>query len=96
MGTTFRVVVYAGGTRAARPRGPPRPAARPRPHRRSVEHACRDPAASAAYVRDHAQEMDPDVVRQHIGLYVNDFSVALGAEGERAVATLFDRASGNR
>ncbi len=45
--------------------------------RASVEHALAHPDASAAYVRENAQEMDPDVVRQHIGLYVNDYTLAL-------------------
>ena len=30
---------------------------------------------------------------KHIDLYVNEFSIHLGAEGRRAVRTLFDRAS---
>lgn len=60
--------------------------------RRSVEHAFAHPADSAPYVRAHAQEMDDEVTRQHIGLYVNDFSVDLGEEGEGAVEALFARA----
>ncbi|MEM8883037.1 MAG: MqnA/MqnD/SBP family protein [Planctomycetota bacterium] len=53
--------------------------------RSSVEHALAHPDDSAAFVRTHAQEMDPDVVRQHIDLYVNDYTVRLD---ERAVETL--------
>ena len=60
--------------------------------RASVEHAFRHPEASAGYVSAHAQEMDPAVMRQHIDLYVNDFSVDFGAEGERAVALLLKMA----
>ncbi len=60
--------------------------------RRSVEHAFAHPEASRAYVRAHAQEMDDSVTRQHIDLYVNHFSVDLGAEGERAIRELFARA----
>jgi 1,4-dihydroxy-6-naphthoate synthase len=59
--------------------------------RASVEHALRHPADSAAYVRAHAREMDEAVQRQHVALYVNEFSVDLGAEGERAVAELLRR-----
>jgi 1,4-dihydroxy-6-naphthoate synthase len=59
--------------------------------RASVEHALRHPAASAAYVTAHAQEMDPAVMQQHIDLYVNDFSVDVGAEGERAIEELLRR-----
>ena len=59
--------------------------------RRSVEAAFADPARSAEYVRRHAQEMDPEVTRQHIALYVNDFSRDLGDDGERAIRTLLER-----
>jgi 1,4-dihydroxy-6-naphthoate synthase len=60
--------------------------------RRSVEHAFADPSASRDYVRAHAQEMDDEVTRQHIDLYVNRFSVDVGDEGERAIHELFARA----
>ena len=55
--------------------------------RASVEHAFANPDASRDYVREHAQEMDPAVVRQHIDLYVNDYTLALD---ERAVHALLD------
>src|SRR6185436_10035929 len=58
----------------------------------SVQHAFIAPVASLAYVRAHAQEMDDDVIEQHIDLYVNDFSVDIGEEGERAIRELFARA----
>lgn len=45
-------------------------------------------AVLASYVKTHAQEMSEDVMQQHIGLYVNDFSVALGKEGKQAVKKL--------
>jgi 1,4-dihydroxy-6-naphthoate synthase len=61
--------------------------------RRSVEYAFAHPDASRAFVRAHAQEMSDDVMRQHIELYVNDFSIDLGVEGRRAVALLFERAA---
>jgi 1,4-dihydroxy-6-naphthoate synthase len=61
--------------------------------RRSVEHAFAQPDASRGYVREHAQEMDDAVAKQHIDLYVNRFSVDLGEEGEAAVRELFARAA---
>lgn len=61
--------------------------------RASVEYAFANPDASADYVRRHAQEMDPAVMRQHIDLYVNDFTVDLGAEGERAIEEVLRRAA---
>ena len=41
----------------------------------------------------HAQEMEPDVVDQHIDLYVNEFTDRLGEEGLHAVRTLLDRSA---
>jgi len=61
--------------------------------RRSVEYAFANRAASLPFVREHAQEMSEAVMYQHIDLYVNDFSVDLGAEGRRAVQILFERAA---
>lgn len=52
---------------------------------RSVRYAFAQPEASVAYVAAHAQEMDPDVRRKHIDLYVNDYSQDLGVEGRAAV-----------
>ena len=60
--------------------------------RRSVQHAFAHPADSEEYVRRNAQEMDPGVMRRHIDLYVNSFSVDLGAEGDQAVRELLGRA----
>lgn len=62
--------------------------------RDSVSHAFAHPDASAEYVRAHAQEMSPDVVRRHINLYVTEFSMDLGEEGEAAVTGLLERARG--
>ncbi len=42
------------------------------------------------YVICHAQEMQESVMRQHIDLYVNQFSLSLGEEGRRAVDLLVD------
>lgn len=60
--------------------------------RRSVRHAWAHPGDSAAYVAAHAQEMDPDVQRRHIELYVNNFTEDLGAEGYAAIDALLGRA----
>jgi 1,4-dihydroxy-6-naphthoate synthase len=60
--------------------------------RESLQHALRSPDDSAAFVRAHAQELSADVTRQHIELYVNEFSVELGREGDHAVRELMRRA----
>jgi 5,8-dihydroxy-2-naphthoate synthase len=61
--------------------------------RRSVEYAFAHRSASLDYVRAHAQEMSDEVMYKHIDLYVNDYSVDLGAEGRRAVELLFATAA---
>jgi 1,4-dihydroxy-6-naphthoate synthase len=60
---------------------------------RSVAHARARPEQTYAYVRRHAQEMDPAVMYQHIDLYVNDYTFQLGPQGRRAVERLFDMAA---
>ncbi|MBO8203336.1 1,4-dihydroxy-6-naphthoate synthase [Streptomyces smyrnaeus] len=59
----------------------------------SVRMAWKDPSASKPYVLEHAQEMDPAVAEQHIGLYVNEFTEELGADGYAAVRGLLTRAA---
>jgi 1,4-dihydroxy-6-naphthoate synthase len=39
----------------------------------------------SAFIRSNAQEMEEDVMRKHIGLYVNDYSLNLGFRGRAAV-----------
>ncbi len=59
---------------------------------RSVEYAFANPKSGLEYIRSHAQEMSEEVMYKHIDLYVNKFSVDLGAEGKKAVKLLFDTA----
>jgi 1,4-dihydroxy-6-naphthoate synthase len=61
--------------------------------RTSVRAAWDDPEASRPYVMEHAQEMDPAVADQHIGLYVNEFTADLGEAGYAAVRGLLTRAA---
>ncbi|MBO5903584.1 MAG: 1,4-dihydroxy-6-naphthoate synthase [Tidjanibacter sp.] len=56
--------------------------------RRSVEYAFVNPDASFDFVLDHAREMKPDVVRSHIELFVNRYSLSLGEDGLSAVKWL--------
>jgi 1,4-dihydroxy-6-naphthoate synthase len=53
-------------------------------------HAHRDAVWPA--VRRHAQEMEDDVMRQHIALYVNRFTEDYGPEGEAAIRHLMETA----
>jgi 1,4-dihydroxy-6-naphthoate synthase len=60
--------------------------------RRSLDFARENEAAVMPYVREHAVEMSDDVMRAHIELYVNEFTVDLGIPGREAVRALFARA----
>jgi 1,4-dihydroxy-6-naphthoate synthase len=59
--------------------------------RSSVEYALANPNDSLPFVRKHAQSMDESVMRSHIELYVNDFSIDLGTKGREAITALFDK-----
>lgn len=60
--------------------------------KRSVEFALANPNSGYRFVKNYAQEMNDDVIRKHIDLYVNNFTVDLGEIGKKAVKILFDRA----
>lgn len=45
------------------------------------------------FVRCNAQEMEEDVMRRHIDLYVNEYTTDLGTTGRNAIQTLFDKAA---
>ena len=56
--------------------------------RESIAYAFEHPLLSRDYIKEHAQELDDAVIDSHIALFVNDFSLSLGAEGSRAVEQL--------
>lgn len=58
----------------------------------SVAHAMNKPAASRDFIKLHAQELDDQVISDHISLYVNDFTLSLGETGMRAIKTLEEMA----
>lgn len=84
-------LVPLGAIVARRSLGPELHARLTRLIRRSLEHAWAAPADSAAYVKEHAQEMEAAVRQQHIDLYVNRYSQDVGEEGVRAVRELLTR-----
>jgi 1,4-dihydroxy-6-naphthoate synthase len=56
--------------------------------RQSVEYAFRHYPALTDYVKQHSQEMEEQVMRQHIDLYVNNYSLELGQQGKEAIEKL--------
>lgn len=58
--------------------------------RESVEYAFKKYPVISNYVKKHSSAMEEDVMRQHIDLYVNNFSINLGNDGKNAIRKLFD------
>ena len=56
--------------------------------RKSLDYAFAHYPTITGYVRQHSQEMDESVMRQHIDLYVNNYSLELGDDGKKAVQKL--------
>jgi len=59
--------------------------------RQSIEYAFRHPDQTRDYIKKNAQELEDDVIDQHIKLYVNDYSVDM-AGGVIAVEELLKTA----
>ncbi|KYP13966.1 1,4-dihydroxy-6-naphthoate synthase [Flavihumibacter sp. CACIAM 22H1] len=54
----------------------------------SIRHSWSNYPELSDFVRSHAQEMSEEVMRQHISLYVNEYSLSLGDAGRNAVQQL--------
>jgi len=60
--------------------------------RQSIRYAQMHPEEPHEYIRRHAQEIEESVIRQHIDLYVNEYSLDIGTDGEQAIRFLFAEA----
>lgn len=58
--------------------------------KKSLEYAFSNYPFITDYVKQHAQEMSEAVMRQHIDLYVNNYSLGLGEDGKKAVLKLME------
>ncbi len=58
--------------------------------RKSLDYAFAHYPFISDYVKHHSQEMSEEVMRQHIDLYVNNYSLSLGEEGRSAIRKLFE------
>jgi 1,4-dihydroxy-6-naphthoate synthase len=57
--------------------------------KQSVEYAFKNSyTILPVYIKTHSQEMSEDVMRKHIDLYVNQYSIDLGEDGKNAVLKL--------
>jgi len=53
--------------------------------KQSIEYAFKNYPLITEYVRIHSQEMEPAVMKKHIDLYVNQYSINLGKDGKKAI-----------
>jgi len=60
--------------------------------RQSIEYAFKNKSEPTDYIKVHSQELSDDVINRHINLYVNDYSLDVGPDGEKAVMELLARA----
>jgi 1,4-dihydroxy-6-naphthoate synthase len=60
--------------------------------RQSIRYAQTNPEEPQAYIRSHADEMEESVTRQHIDLYVNEYTLDIGTSGEQAIRFLLAEA----
>jgi 1,4-dihydroxy-6-naphthoate synthase len=58
--------------------------------KKSIEYAFSNYPLLNDYIRSHAQEMSEPVMRQHIDLYVNEYSLDLGDMGKNAILKLLE------
>ena len=63
--------------------------------KQSTEYAFANPESCMPFVKQNAQEMSEEVMKKHIALYVNQFSVDLGEVGKNAIQLLFNKAIKN-
>jgi len=87
--TTFNAPIPLGGIIAKNDRAAEEVAIMDALIKESVAYAFKNSYEQLPdFVQCHAQEMSIDVMRQHIDLYVNDFSMDMGYEGRLAIEKL--------
>ncbi|MDP2841462.1 MAG: MqnA/MqnD/SBP family protein, partial [Candidatus Methanoperedens sp.] len=59
--------------------------------RKSIEYAFQYPAHAREYIQSNAQELEDEVIDQHIKLYVNDYTLDIG-DGVTAIEKLLKNA----
>ncbi len=62
----------------------------------SVEYSMLHRDEAMLYIKKYSQELSDDVIFKHISLYVNDYTLDIGDEGETALNELLKRAKGEK
>ena len=60
--------------------------------RESALYGFKHRTETESYIKRYAGEMSSAVIRRHIDLYVNDFTIEIGEQGKEAVEALFEMA----
>lgn len=60
--------------------------------KRSIEYANKNNKEVLAFAKKYASEMDTNIMKQHIDLYVNSLSTDVGVKGIKSVTKLFEMA----
>ncbi|MBF0568680.1 MAG: 1,4-dihydroxy-6-naphthoate synthase [Nitrospirae bacterium] len=60
----------------------------------SISYAYANTDETMDYVRRHSQELSDEVIMSHINLYVNNYTMDSGGEGQRALERLLEMARG--
>jgi len=60
--------------------------------RKSLAYSWQRYPELSPFIISNAQEMEEEVMRKHIQLYVNDYTADLGVKGRNAISTLFGKA----
>ncbi|HZI69412.1 MAG TPA: 1,4-dihydroxy-6-naphthoate synthase [Hanamia sp.] len=58
--------------------------------RKSIQYSYGNYPAISDYIKAHSQEMEEEVMKKHIDLYVNDYSLDLGEDGKNAIRTFME------
>ncbi len=53
--------------------------------KKSIEYSFKNYPLITEYVKMHSQEMEPEIMKKHIDLYVNEYSIDLGRAGKDAI-----------
>jgi 1,4-dihydroxy-6-naphthoate synthase len=64
--------------------------------RAGVEYSILHRDEAMPYIKRYSQELSDDVIDKHIALYVNDYTIDIGDDGEAALNELLKRARGEK
>lgn len=56
----------------------------------SINYSKNNLSEALLFIRKYASELDDEIIRKHIDMYVNDYSLSLDAKAENAVDVLFE------